>query len=200
LNDAGAPFFDRVSALAADLARRSSRGDVEIERKFLLRRLPMATADAPSVEIEQGYLPGEKLVERLRRIRYADGAEKWFRTVKAGNGIERVEIEEEADAELSRTMWRLTQGRRLLKRRYSIHGTDDLVWEVDEFLDRDLVLAEIELPTPNTVFELPPWLEDVLDREVTHEPEYSNVRLARSPVDARPSKETGDDAQPLGLE
>ncbi len=200
LNDAGAPFFERVSELAAELARRSSRGDMEIEREFLLKRLPMATADAPSVEIEQGYLPGEKLVERLRRIRFADGAEKWFRTVKAGNGLVRVELEEEADSDLSRAMWQLTQGRRLLKRRYSIRQSDDLVWEVDEFLDRALVLAEIELPTPNTVFELPPWLQEVLDREVTDEPEYSNGRLAQSPVDPRPSKEAGDGAQPLGLE
>lgn len=191
LNDAGAPFFERVSALAADLARRSSRGDVEIERKFLLKRLPMAAAVAPSVEIEQGYLPGEKLVERLRRIRFADGAEKWFRTVKAGNGLERVELEEEADADLSRAMWQLTQGRRLHKRRYSIRTSVDLVWEVDEFLDRELVLAEIELPTPNTVFELPPWLQDALDREVTDEPEYSNARLAQSPVDVNPSKHAG---------
>src|SRR5712692_8797379 len=112
---------------------------MEIEHKYLLKRLPMVTAEAPSVEIEQGYLPGEKLIERLRRIRFADGAEKWFRTVKAGTGLERVEIEEEADADLSRTMWQLTEGRRLRKRRYSIRESDDIVWEVDEFLDRELV-------------------------------------------------------------
>ena len=199
LNDAGATFFERVSELAAELGRRSSRGNMEIEHKYLLKRLPMATTDAPSVEIEQGYLPGEKLVERLRRIRFADGAEKWFRTIKAGKGLERVELEEEADADLSRAMWQLTQGRRLLKRRYSIRQSDDLVWEVDEFLDRELVLAEIELATPDTVFELPPWLQEVLDREVTDEPEYSNARLARSTGDAA-TKETGGSAQPLGLE
>lgn len=60
-------------------------------------------------------------------------------------------------------------------RRYSIRESDDLVWEVDEFLDRELVLAEIELPTPDTSFELPVWLQDVLDREVTGDPEYSRV-------------------------
>ena len=200
LNDAGAPFFERVSELAAELGRRSSRGDKEIEHKFLLKRLPLATVDAPSVEIEQGYLPGEKLVERLRRVRFADGAEKWFRTVKAGKGLERVELEEEADADLSRAMWRLTEGRRVHKRRYSIRESDDLVWEVDEFLDRDLVLAEIELSTSETKVELPPWLQDVLDREVTDDPEYSNARLARSPVDPATTKEAGDGAQPLGLE
>jgi CYTH domain-containing protein len=173
---------------------------VEIEHKFLLKRLPLATVDAPSIEIEQGYLPGEKLVERLRRIRFADGAEKWLRTVKAGKGLERMELEEEADADVSRAMWQLTQGRRVHKRRYSIRESEDLVWEVDEFLDRELVLAEIELPTSEAKVELPPWLRDVLDREVTDEPEYSNARLARSSVDARPSKEAGDSAQPLGLE
>jgi CHAD domain-containing protein/CYTH domain-containing protein len=200
LNDAGAPFFERVSEVAAELSGRTSRADKEVERKFLLKRLPLAAVDAPSVEIEQGYLPGEKLVERLRRLRFADGAEKWFRTVKSGKGLERVELEEEADADLSRAMWQLTQGRRVHKRRYSIRESEDLVWEVDEFLDRDLVLAEIELPTPDTEVELPPWLKDVLDREVTDEPDYSNARLARSPVDPATMKEAGDDAQPPGLE
>ena len=139
-------------------------------------------------------------MERLRRIRFADGAEKWFRTVKAGKGLERVELEEEADADLSRAMWPLTQDRRVHKRRYSIRESDDLVWEVDEFLDRELVLAEIELPTEDTLFELPPWLQDVLDSEVTDDPDYSNARLARSPVDPATTKEAGDGAQPLGLE
>jgi len=191
LNDAGAAFFERVSDIAAELGRRSSHKNVEIEHKYLLKRLPLAAVDAPSVEIEQGYLPGEKLVERLRRIRFADGAEKWFRTVKSGKGLERVELEEEADADVSRAMWELTQGRRVHKRRYSIRESDELVWEVDEFLDRDLVLAEVELPTSETKVELPPWLQDVLDREVTDEPEYSNAKLARSIVDSRPSKNEG---------
>src|SRR4029077_15775515 len=122
--DAGAPFFERVSELAGELGHRSLRKDMEIEHKYLLKRLPLAMVDAPSVEIEQGYLPGKKLVERLRRIRFADGAEKWFRTVKAGKGLERIELEEEADAELSRAMWQLTQGRRVHKRRYSIRESE----------------------------------------------------------------------------
>lgn len=200
LNDAGAPFFERVSEVVVELGRSSSHGDKEIEHKFLLKRLPLAAVDAPSVEIEQGYLPGEKLVERLRRIRFADGAEKWYRTVKAGKGVERIELEEEADADLSRAMWQLTQGRRVHKRRYSIRESDDLVWEIDEFLDRDLVLAEVELLTSETKFEVPSWLQEVLDREVTDEPEYSNARLAQSPVEPRASKDTGYGAQPLGLE
>jgi CHAD domain-containing protein/CYTH domain-containing protein len=181
LNDAGAEFFERVREFAAALEHRARFG-TEIEHKYLLTRLPAAALDAPSVEIEQGYLPGEKLVERIRRVTMPDGAEKWFRTVKAGNGLERVELEEEADVNLAQVMWGLTNGRRLRKRRYSICESDGLTWEVDEFLDRELVLAEIEVPTPDTRFEVPVWLHDVMDREVTDEPEYSNARLAQSPA------------------
>jgi CYTH domain-containing protein len=173
LNDAGAPFFERVHDLAADIARRSSLG-TEIERKFLLQRLPDTVLDAPSVEITQGYLPGEKLVERIRRVRSADGSERWFRTVKAGTGIERVELEDEADAKQWRALWPLTKGRRIRKRRYAVNE-----WEVDEFLDRTLVVAEIELSSPDELVELPAWLRDVVDREVTDEPEFTNARLAR---------------------
>ena len=178
LNDAGTSFFDRVRALAADITRRASAG-TEIERKYLLERLPDETLGAPSVEIEQGYLPGEKVVERIRRVRSPDGTERWFRTVKIGSGIERLELEEEADADLCRALWRLTKGRRIQKRRYSIRESGDVLWEVDQFLDRTLVVAEIELPAPDMDVELPPWLRAVMDREVTDEPEYANAHLAR---------------------
>lgn len=178
LNDAAVDFFDSVQQFARSLASHRARG-TEIERKFLLTRLPAVVAEAPSVEIEQGHLPGETVIERIRRVRYADGGDKWFRTIKSGNGVKRVELEEEADATFGRAMWRLTTNR-LRKRRYSIRQADDFTWEIDDFLDRNLVLAEIELPTADTTFDIPAWLTEVLDREVTDDPEYSNARLARS--------------------
>ena len=178
LNDAGASFFDRVRQLAAEIARRASLG-TEIERKYLLERLPENALAAPSVEIEQGYLPGETLVERIRHVKPPDGAERWYRTVKSGSGVERLELEEEAGADLGRVLWRLTKGRRIHKRRYSIRESGDAKWEVDEYLDRTLVVAEIELPAPDTDVQLPPWLRAVMCREVTDEPEYANAHLAR---------------------
>ena len=197
LNDSGAEFFDRVRDFAERLAACASAG-TEIEHKYLLKGLPPAAAEAPSVEIEQGYLPGKKVMERIRRVHLPDGGRKWYRTVKSGNGLERVELEEESDPELSRAMWALTQGRRLRKRRYSIRESDDLIWEVDEFLDRDLVLAEIELPTRGTSFELPDWMRDLVDREVTDEPEYSNARLAESAGNNGARKENGERSSSVG--
>jgi CYTH domain-containing protein len=59
-----------------------------------------------------------------------------------------------------------------------------VVWEIDAFLDRPLVLAEIELPTPDFPVEIPDWLAPFLVREVTDESAFSNLRLACEPGSA----------------
>lgn len=150
--------------------------DVEIERKYLLSGVPEAALMVTPVVIDQGWLPGERLQERVRRIRDADG-ERYSRAVKLGRGVERVEVEEEADRDLFEVLWPLTEGRRVSKLRYRI-PEGDLVWEVDRFRDRDLVLAEVELPRADVVPEPPPWLSPFVVREVTGEAEYVNVNLA----------------------
>lgn len=176
LGGAADTFLGGVRQLA-DMVAARAHGDVEIERKFLLRGLPPEASRAPAREIEQGYLPGERLVERLRRVR--DGERlRHYRTVKLGEGVTRTEVEEETEAELFERLWPLTEGRRVTKRRYRARD-GDLLWEVDEFLDRELVLAEVELPSESTPAEPPEWLRSYVVREVTGEPEYVNARLAR---------------------
>jgi CYTH domain-containing protein len=151
--------------------------EIEVERKFLLSGLPAYAVTFPSEEIEQGWLPGKELVERLRHVRSAVG-DAWYRTVKSGQGIQRIEIEEATTRELFEALWPLTEGCRVRKRRYLVpEGT--AIWEVDEFLDRDLVLAEIELPAAETRVEVPGWVAEYLVREVTAEPGYVNRVLAR---------------------
>jgi len=128
-------------------------------------------------EIDQGYIPGERLQERVRRIR-KDGEEWYVRTVKVGSGIRRIELQEDTDRETFEVLWPLTRGRRVIKRRYRV-PEGRLVWEVDEFMDRDLVLAEVELPSEDVKPRLPEWIAPYVVREVTGEPEYLNVTLAR---------------------
>ena len=86
--------------------------------------------------------------------------------------------EEEATEEFFATVWPLTQGHRLRKRRYRVPGATG-VWEVDEFLDRELILAEIELEAEDQPVEIPPEIAAVMDREVTDEPAFSNYKLSR---------------------
>ncbi|HEX6106168.1 MAG TPA: CHAD domain-containing protein [Gemmatimonadales bacterium] len=176
LNGAADSFFHQV----ADLGRRllaAPAPELEIERKYLLRGLPPAVHGADRVEIQQGYLPGTRLVERLREVR-RNGTASWLRTVKSGTGLSRLELEEETTRELFDRVWPLTEGRRVVKRRYRVPD-GDLTWEIDQFLDRDLVLAEVELPSPETQVEPPGWLRPYVVRDVTGEPEYTNLRLAR---------------------
>ena len=176
LDGAADPFFHEVAELGRRLLAAPSP-ELEIERKYLLRGLPPAVEGAEQIEIRQGYLPGTRLVERLREIR-KNGTASWVRTVKSGTGLTRTELEEETTRELFERVWPLTSGRRIVKRRYRVPA-GSLVWEIDQFLDRDLVLAEVELPSADLAVEPPEWLRPWVLREVTAEPEYSNARLAR---------------------
>lgn len=150
---------------------------LEIERKYLLSGAPDEVNGRSAREIEQGYLPGSRIQERLRRIVDADRI-LHVRSIKLGSGLVRVEVQEEIEPELFDRLWPLTEGRRLRKKRYRFpYG--GLVWEVDGFTDRDLWLAEVELPSADHESPPPDWLERYIVREVTDEPEFLNVNLAR---------------------
>ncbi|HEX9729038.1 MAG TPA: CHAD domain-containing protein [Gemmatimonadales bacterium] len=162
-----------------DVLALSGSAAAEVERKFLLSAVPdgveaMATrAD----EIHQGWIPGTRLRDRLRVVR-AEGTERWFRTLKFGAGIERVELEDETTRDVFEALWPLTEGRRVRKRRYHVPA-EGSTWEIDVFQDRDLVLAEIELPTADTAVVIPDWMRPLLEREVTGDAAYVNERLAQ---------------------
>ncbi len=170
------PLFAAIGRLAASLAGSATEG-IEIERKYLLSALPKRMPKRRLERIAQGYLPGERLIERVRRVR--SGKEtRYYRTVKGGAGLARIELEEECSAETFAALWRLTTGRRVLKRRHLVMH-DGREWAVDEFAGRELVLAEIELPSLDAEVVLPPWLAPLVVREVTGDPAYLNVVLAR---------------------
>ena len=64
------------------------------------------------------------------------------------------------------------------KRRYRIED-GGLTWEIDRFRGRRLVLAEVELPDEDTPVEPPAWLRRFVVRDVTDEPEFVNINLAK---------------------
>ena len=168
----------RLGDAAARQLTEIARGDVEIERKFLLSGLPPEASTAgEALEIEQGWIPGRRLKERLRRTRAACGRVCHYRTVKLGRGVRRTELEDETSAEVFERLWELTEGRRLRKRRYRL-ATDQGTWEIDEFLDRELYLAEIELASADQELSLPDWLVPLVLREVTGEKGFSGSELA----------------------
>jgi CHAD domain-containing protein/CYTH domain-containing protein len=176
LSGGAAAFCEEVREMSRRVAA-TGQPDREIERKYLLKRMPSLSGLTVEVrEIDQGWLPGERLAERLRRVR-VDGKITFYRTIKLGSGISRFELEEETDERTFRKLWALTKGKRVRKLRYRVQD-GAFTWEIDRFRDRRLVLAEVELPSEDTVAEPPIWLRRLIVRDVTGEPEYVNLNLA----------------------
>ncbi|PYI94328.1 MAG: adenylate cyclase [Verrucomicrobia bacterium] len=147
---------------------------LEIERKFLVRKLPDDLTSYPSAEISQGYLVSldDGLQVRLRK----SGARHSL-TYKRGLGNVREEREVELTAEQFAALWPATEGKRLLKTRSKIPVGDRIV-EIDVYHGRHegLVVAEVEFDTEEAAkdFMPPAWLGD----DVTGDPRYSNQLLA----------------------
>jgi adenylate cyclase len=148
---------------------------VEIERKFLVAGDGWRTLGAP-VLLRQGYLSADP--ERTVRVRIE--GEQGVLTIKSKNeGASRGEWEypiplPDAEELLDRLCERPLVEK--YRRRIDFQG---FTWEVDEFLGENagLVVAEIELPAEDTVFDLPDWI----GKEVTGERRYYNSSLIRLP-------------------
>ena len=146
----------------------------EIERKFLLKRLPDKLRRSRHYIIEQGYLATEPAGRQVRLRKKGNTASLTF---KVGRGAHREEREIRLSPKQFAALWPGTAGRRLRKLRYEIPWNNLLI-EIDVYRGKHagLVVAEVEFPDRVTCnqFKPPPWF----DREVTGEKRYSNVRLA----------------------
>ena len=174
--DAAVGFFaslDRAAALLSD----AHAPPLEIERKYLLTGVPPDMPRRTTTILHQGYLPGEHIIERLRRTIRAKRT-SYARTIKLGTGLVRTEIEEPTTQEVFDALWPLTEGKRVEKQRHAIVA-GDVTWEIDVFTDRDLVLAEVELTDEHQEVRLPEWLAPYVERDVTEESTYVNYVLAK---------------------
>jgi CYTH domain-containing protein len=146
----------------------------EIERKFLVKRLPDGLRRFRSFSIAQGYLAYEP---RGRHVRLRKKGKTATLTFKVGRGTSREEREIKISPKQFAVLWPATAGRRLRKLRYEIPWKR-LVVEIDKYRGSNsgLIVAEVEFPTLVACrkFKPPKWL----GREITGNKRYSNVRLA----------------------
>jgi len=148
---------------------------IEIERKFLF-----AGEQWPRVErtilIRQGYLASRDNV--VCRVRQKD--DQYFLSVKALIDVtSNFDFEYEIPAVDGDVMLqKLCDRPPLSKRRHHVLH-NDMLWEIDQFDGQNagLVVAEIELPSADTVLDLPAWA----GREVTDDYRYRNSNLYLSP-------------------
>ena len=142
---------------------------MEIERKFLIKKLPENLESYPCLFIEQAYLCTDPVV-RIRRQN-----DEYYMTYK-GTGLM---VREEYNLPLNETAYqhlkKKADGRTITKKRYCI-PLGELTIELDLFSSPDgLIMAEVEFPTEEAAlsFTPPEWFAE----DVTGDSRYHNSNM-----------------------
>jgi CYTH domain-containing protein len=161
--------------------------NIEIERKFLLKALPIKTP-IDRIKINQWYRKNSKEIWERARSCYSDEKGIYFiHTVK--NSV-KIGVNEEIERDLTAEEFNFfvkkckesSEARYIFKERLIYpHNKDGLIWEVDVFQnEHHLIVAEIELPTEDYKLKLPKFIKDNLLMEVTHLSQFSNKNLSNN--------------------
>ncbi|MCI0495163.1 CYTH domain-containing protein [candidate division KSB1 bacterium] len=146
----------------------------EIERKFLVKKLPEDLNQYPSTVILQGYLA---ITSDGTEVRLRKKGSRYFQTVKSGSGLLRGEVEIELSQGQFEKLWLMTEGKRIEKIRYEIAYSGTTI-ELDVFsgMLQGLVVAEVEFVSIKqaNLFIPPSWF----GIEVTEDERYKNRNLA----------------------
>lgn len=145
---------------------------MEIERKFLIEKLPEDLGAYPKKEIRQGYISEDPVI----RVRQCGG--EYVLTVKGQGLICREETNLPLSRESFDRLWKKTGGGVIEKTRFGIPCGKYLI-ELDAFHGKleGLLLAEVEFGSEEEAkdFTAPAWF----GKEVTYDPAYQNVNLRK---------------------
>lgn len=146
----------------------------EIERRFLVGGIPDDARVESESRLDQGYLAIDgPVVVRVRR-----DPTGWILCVKGGSGLVRTEVERHLQQAEGDELWRLTEGRRIGKRRQKFRLDSGHIAELDTFDEnlRGVQIVEVEFPSEGAAmaFDPPAWF----GVEVTDDSRWSNVGLA----------------------
>ena len=149
---------------------------MEIERKFRVQDDSWRKQADAGTRFRQGYLSGSKKASVRVRI---EGERANLNIKSSTLGITRSEYEYEIPLkEAEELLKELCEKPLIEKTRYYLTFAGKL-WEVDVFAgdNEGLVVAEVELPSEDAIFEVPPWAGE----EVSHDKRYYNVCLVKHP-------------------
>ncbi len=148
---------------------------IEIERKYLVKSDVWKSLGDKKF-YQQGYL----LIDKNRTIRIRTIEDKGFITIKgSAKGISRNEFEYEIPVEEARVILETLCEKPFIKKYRTKIQLNNLIWEVDEFIDENngLVIAEVELENENQKIDIPNWIGE----EVTGDMKYFNSMLIKNP-------------------
>ncbi len=153
--------------------------NIEIERKFLVDGDAWRNEVTETLVLRQGYLATDPRCAVRVRLSGACASLtiKGERTGGAAPEFEYAIPEQDAVAMLD-----LLAQKPLIEKKRHLIPCGGFVWEVDEFhgQNQGLIIAEIEMASPDQPFPLPSWI----GREVTGEARYYNASLVHFPFSA----------------
>jgi adenylate cyclase len=148
---------------------------MEIERKFLIKKLPDNLTSYKARKIEQAYLCTDPVV-RVRRDN-----DDYYLTYKSKGMIVREEYNLPLTKEAYRHLLAKADGNIITKTRYEIPEKDNLTIELDVFEGKfdGLLLAEVEFASEEEALGyIPPeWFGE----DVSNSTKYHNSTLSRLP-------------------
>ena len=148
---------------------------MEIERKFLIKKLPDNLTSYKARKIEQAYLCTDPVV-RVRRDN-----DVYYLTYKSKGMIVREEYNVPLTKEAYRHLLAKADGNIITKTRYEIPEKDNLTIELDVFEGKfdGLLLAEVEFASEEEALGyIPPeWFGE----DVSNSTKYHNSTLSRLP-------------------
>ena len=145
--------------------------EIEIEKKYKIKRLPNNLEKYEHLIIEQSYLNKGGAPIRLRKFVIRDEVKYIFskKTSKEKDSIEKIEHNIELSEELYKEFLKAKEGRTIIKTRYKIPLENEAKMDLDIFHDfyEGLCIAEIEYTSVEQAnnFKIPDWLEEIENSE-----------------------------------
>ena len=153
--------------------------EIEIEKKYKIKKLPNNLNDYECHIIEQSYLNNGGAPIRLRKFIAENDIKCIFskKISKEQNSFEKIEYNIELPKELYEKFIKAKEGRTIRKTRYKIPLENGAKMDLDIFHDffEGVCIAEIEyisIEQANT-FKIPDWIE-----EIKNEEKLSNLYMA----------------------
>lgn len=150
---------------------------MEIERKYLLDKLPFDLSAYEKSELAQGYISTDPTI-RLRKS-LGESNEEYILTVKGSGMLSREEFELALSKEQFDRLWCKVETQTVCKTRYLIPIDNGLIAELDVYHEQlePLLTVEVEFKSEEEAesFVAPEWF----GRDVTLEHIYRNGYLAK---------------------
>lgn len=165
------------------MQKNKGKTNLEIERKFLLRRMPsefLSKRKPEIINIEQYYFLIDGIWQRFRISNSSNKGIRYIHTIKESlkPGVYK-EYEDEVTKDEFMKLYNIhyKKSAHISKIRYVVKSKG-LKFEIDVYENLSLVVLEVELPKMSFKFDFPKGLGEEIIMELTGMKQFSNFSLA----------------------